>query len=547
MSFDTASKTKSVASFNDAHVYDSINDLHYQAFWKKDNLFIAEYRLIAKDTSHYREEMINYIIGSGQHTNSHFWMDKGYVYQAPMTWYVQENKWGLPPGYETNNIGFSRKIEAECMTCHNSLPTLDTKSTHKYIDIPKGISCERCHGPGSIHVDQKMKGIAVNIKQEADYTIVNPKRLPWKLQIDICQRCHLQGNAVLKKGKSFADFRPGMPLSEVMQVYLPTYDSDNHPFVMASHAERFTMSQCFIQSNKSNIDSYNPQLNFTCINCHNPHISVKETKNETFNASCKSCHDNGPQKLCSEDNKVRVVVNNNCVECHMPLTGAADIPHVSIHDHYIRKPSTTPIKKGKLTGLKSVNGGDTSDAAQLMAYITYFEKFNANSFYQKKADDLAKNIKINDFNELTVHYWYNKQNFKQVALLAKNKVTGTINNHFTAYQVGQSFYNELNYTQSVKWFNRALDLKPNQIEYSLAKIEVLLSLNDITTAQKTLDFVLKEQNRNAKAYYYQGVIYQNQGKAGSALNQYKKALALNPQLTIASQKIQELGSQSNTN
>ena len=83
--------------FSNALIYDSFSDLFYRSFWRGENMFIAEFRIQEQDTTHYREEKIEYIIGSGQHTNSHFWSDEGYIYQAPMTWYVQEQKWGLPP------------------------------------------------------------------------------------------------------------------------------------------------------------------------------------------------------------------------------------------------------------------------------------------------------------------------------------------------------------------------------------------------------------------------------------------------------------------
>jgi hypothetical protein len=48
---------------------------------------------------------------------------------------------------------------------------------------------------------------------------VNPGKLPIDLQFDVCQRCHLQGNTVLKEGKSFLDFKPGMRLSDHMTLF----------------------------------------------------------------------------------------------------------------------------------------------------------------------------------------------------------------------------------------------------------------------------------------------------------------------------------------
>jgi hypothetical protein len=63
---------------------------------------------------------------------------------------------------------------------------------------------------------------------------VNPAKLPVALQLDVCQRCHIQGNAVLAEGKSFFDFRPGMPLSDVMNVFMPVYKGQEDEHIMAS-------------------------------------------------------------------------------------------------------------------------------------------------------------------------------------------------------------------------------------------------------------------------------------------------------------------------
>ena len=62
--------------------------------------------------------------------------------------------------------------------------------------VPNGIDCERCHGPGSLHVSNRLTG--VEPEGENDFAIVNPSKLDWERQIDVCQRCHLQGNNVLK-------------------------------------------------------------------------------------------------------------------------------------------------------------------------------------------------------------------------------------------------------------------------------------------------------------------------------------------------------------
>jgi hypothetical protein len=157
------------------------------------------------------------------------------------------------------------------MTCHNGLPDFVAGSENLYNTVPNGIDCERCHGAGGLHVKEKLAGNIVDTSKQPDYTIVNPRRLSKDLQMSLCQRCHLQGVSVLGEGKTFDDFKPGMNLGDIFHVFLPVFESKQQNFLMASQAERLRLSKCYQQSE------------MTCITCHNPHVSVKNTPKETFN------------------------------------------------------------------------------------------------------------------------------------------------------------------------------------------------------------------------------------------------------------------------
>ena len=126
-SFDFATKEKSAGVYDQhALVFDSIKNFYYQPFWNGDTMKLREFRLLGSDTIYQRVETIHYIVGSGQHTNSHMTQINGYLYQAPITYYTQKGQWDLPPGYENgNNSRFDRTIGIECMTCHNHLPQFD--------------------------------------------------------------------------------------------------------------------------------------------------------------------------------------------------------------------------------------------------------------------------------------------------------------------------------------------------------------------------------------------------------------------------------------
>ena len=253
-SWKPAQKSSSSAKFEGVEpVYDQTRDMHYLPFTRGEDMFLREFRLKGQDTVYKREEKIDYIIGSGQHTNSHLMAINGYLYQMPLTFYTQDQRWDLPPGFEDGaNSRFSREIGLECITCHNALPDYEKGSHNQYHTIPDGIDCERCHGPGSIHIDRMNKGLSVDVSMKTDWSIVNPGKLDVDLQFDLCQRCHLQGTAVLNEGKSFADFRPGMRLRDHLNVFLPRYADSLNNFIMASHPDRLRMSGCFIQTHKEN-------------------------------------------------------------------------------------------------------------------------------------------------------------------------------------------------------------------------------------------------------------------------------------------------------
>ncbi|MEL6867553.1 MAG: hypothetical protein AAFP19_24220 [Bacteroidota bacterium] len=84
-SFDRATPQKSDATYGDhALVYDEASDFYYRPYFQNDSLFVMEFRLSGKDTTHKRIEYISYIVGSGQHTNSHIIDINGYIFQAPI-------------------------------------------------------------------------------------------------------------------------------------------------------------------------------------------------------------------------------------------------------------------------------------------------------------------------------------------------------------------------------------------------------------------------------------------------------------------------------
>lgn len=526
-SFGFATSTRSAAHFHNLKpVYDAWNDLYYLPFLEGDKIRLREYRLKGKDTVFSRTETITYIIGSGHHTNSHLIERNGYLFQAPLTYYVQEGKWELPPGYEQgNNIRFSRKIDLECMSCHNALPAMEEGSQHRFKNIPGGIDCERCHGPGELHVAQKRSGVLVDTRKETDYSIVNPAKLPWSLQIDVCQRCHLQGNNVLKPGKTFSDFKPGMRLSDVFEVYMPTYTGGDY-FVMAGHAERLQQSACFIKSNQgSSLEQYNRKLNFTCITCHNPHVSVRQTNKAKFNQACMNCHQSGGQnRFCSEQPLVLQAKDNDCVACHMPPSDTRDIPHVTVHDHYIRKPRGKQQGNPAVSGLYAVNNPKPDAAMIARAYITWYEKFDRMALYAEKAKALAGKQDL----DIRLHYLYATGQFAELVSAAAGLKPGECADAWTAYRVAVALDESGNNPDASGWYARAAALQPTYLDFQAEYAKSLLRMKQYSDALELLRKILKANPQHEHGLVAMAMVQQANAQIAAARNTLQQVLALNP-------------------
>ena len=552
-SFDLASKSKSSADFSKPGIYDKIADLHYKAYWNKDSLYIHEFRIQKNETLYSRKEQVNFIIGSGQHTNSHLQINNGYLNQMPMTYYTQKKKWDLPPGFENGiNTRFTRKIGLECISCHNAYPNLIIGSENKYQSMPSGIDCERCHGPGSIHVKQRQNGSKVDTSKYIDYSIVNPAKLSIDEQFDVCQRCHLQGNAILKENKSFFDFKPGQKLSNYISVFLPKYTNSNTEFIMASHADRLKQSACFIKSyekiqNKNILKPYKEAM--TCITCHNPHVSVRETNANVFNDACLSCHntkkenENTKLKLQNAHKLFKKNTWSNCVSCHMPVSGSSDIPHVTVHDHYIRKPITVEEKNKIKTfiGLFAINEKKPDSLTIAKAYINQYDKFDTKNNYLDSALNYLSNPKEFEKNRYALIQLYFIRNDFNAIITCLNKlgearclnelfIKKTYDNTdaWACYRIAESYYHKNQITKGLMWFKRAIELAPYHLDFRNKYGTTLASTNQLSEAETQFNFILKENQKYVSAYSNLGYIKLLQGKESDALILYKKGESIDP-------------------
>ncbi len=280
------------------------------------------------------ERELVWVVGSGNHSRSYLTVLDGKLFQAPVCWYPEKRIWDLCPGYEEKNDHFGREITGSCVFCHNARMELLPDERNRYREpIPAGIDCERCHGPGQLHVARWRSG-KDEPDDEPDPTIVDPRRLPPDLRIQVCFQCHLgDGKAterVPRQERAATDYRPGQPITDVMVPFF-FRDASRRDFGISAQADRLVRSRCYRASGGR----------IECLTCHDPHVTVyREGRPEGFyREKCLTCHRLADCTAPASERQATRAPTDDCVACHMRKLEPDDHRHVRFTDHWIRKTS----------------------------------------------------------------------------------------------------------------------------------------------------------------------------------------------------------------
>lgn len=265
---------------------------------------------------------IRYVVGSGRFGHSYLAEDDGFLIQSPVTWYAERNAFGMSPGYDRPlHMSFMRAISTGCLFCHvGAVETVGGNEFRPRI-TEMAIGCERCHGPGALHVEQRTLGRKPAGDAAFDNTIVNPASLPRDAVEAICQQCHLQADThTLVRGRKMSDFRPGLPLENFRIEY--RHEKPGPEMTVVGHAEQLHYSRCYTHSET-----------LTCTTCHGMHSRSSPIVGlQSFRSVCLQCHQ---EESCSENRATRVRdAENDCIRCHMPQV-PTEIPHVAFTQHRI--------------------------------------------------------------------------------------------------------------------------------------------------------------------------------------------------------------------
>ncbi|HJZ04763.1 MAG TPA: multiheme c-type cytochrome, partial [Patescibacteria group bacterium] len=228
-----------------------------------------------------------------------------------------------------------------CADCHSTnLKKNYDQKLNKYNTTWSeiNVSCEACHGPGSLHVElakrsesenknlgyskglvvrlDERKGIKWTVDPQTGRAIRSEPRIT-NIEIETCAPCHSRRSVIWK------DHAFGKPY---MDTHLPTLLEEDMYYADGQIQGEVYEYGSYLQSKM-----YHEGV--TCSDCHEPH-SLKLRADG--NGVCTQCHLNSKYDSTLHHFHKMGSVGTSCVECHMPVTTYMVID--PRHDHSIRIP-----------------------------------------------------------------------------------------------------------------------------------------------------------------------------------------------------------------
>jgi predicted CXXCH cytochrome family protein len=450
---------------------------------------------------------IDWVVGSGQFGHSFLTRRDGILIQSPLTWYTPRDCWDMSPGYDRpDHHAFRRSVSARCLFCHAGRTEQPDGNEYHVNVIEPAIGCERCHGPGELHVakhsavEPSARNANISAAQpaaaETDYSIVHPGRLSRELSEAVCEQCHLQGDAqVLVRGRKFDDFRPGLPLQLFRQEYREARETG---MTIVGHVEQMRASLCYSKTDT-----------LSCITCHDPHSQATPgEQRQSYRNVCVSCHQ---PEACRETPAARQERSDQCIDCHMPKS-PTEVPHVAFTHHRIgvHRVSETPAAPGdtvqQMVSLTSEAGLPAADLARGTGLAWLKVALTATSVNSPQALQQARDLLQQAWNE-------GARDAAVADGLAK-----------IAMEIGWR-------EKADEWTAEVLrrDSLPTEERMSSLAIQSELQFDRGEYSQALIGFEeLTAARRDARHWLYRGMSEQNLDRTADAIRSVQQSLAINP-------------------
>ncbi len=328
LAMDRATPDAVLGDFDDARHTHPLTGITSKMFRRGDEF------LVTTDDSNgrMREFKVEYVFGVRPLQQYLVHTHGGRLQCLPVAWDTENKRWfhlypheKIPAGDELHWTGPLQNWNYMCAECHSTdlqkkfdLATNTYHTTFSEIDV----SCETCHGPGSLHVElADAKGPFWDRRH--GFGLPNLKSEDPHVEIETCAPCHSRRRIV------YPGFRPG---NKFLDYYMPQLLDNDLYYADGQILEEDYVYGSFIQSRM-----YREKVR--CTNCHDPHTTRVKFKD---NRLCGQCHVpatyDTPKHHHHPDSSQPGTL---CVECHMPNTTYMVVDPRRDHSLRIPRPDLT--------------------------------------------------------------------------------------------------------------------------------------------------------------------------------------------------------------
>lgn len=224
------------------------------------------------------------------------------------------------PLYPRDNM--QRPTGPTCDGCHSVGYNIHTKQVTEW-----NVGCEKCHGPGSEHVEHPSRG-----------NTLNPARMDYVQATDTCIQCHSQGRPVTIpiEGKYYdwpVGYNVGLNLSDFWNLEDHTLGETTF-----THYADGTAHKNRMQGNDF-VQSVMYRRGVACFSCHDAHGTGNYAQlRKPADKLCLDCHGpvslNGPRTGTIEEHTHHKAgsAGSSCIVCHMPKI-ATEMADVKVRSH----------------------------------------------------------------------------------------------------------------------------------------------------------------------------------------------------------------------
>ena len=449
------------------------------------------------------EREIVWAIGSNNHSRAYASEIDGKLFQMPVCWYPGASRWDLCPGYEMKNELFAREISISCAFCHNGRMERVEGERNAFRAVPTGIDCERCHGPGELHV-ARWRGSDEVPTGGADPTIVNPRRLPRERRIEVCLQCHMgdskAAERVVRHGRRLEDHRPGLPLVDTVQAFayreaLPA------EFGLSAQGDRFVLSACYQKSGGR----------LECLTCHNPHVSAyaKDRPADLYREACLGCHEPSACTAPASARQATAPLADDCVRCHMRRAEPDDQRYTEFTDHWIRRDiaALEPRRRSRYELVPLL----PAEHARLDPGEQAFQLAHASLLISQTMPAPTNRIPMADA----------ERGFREALRLGVDRAE-------TWFFLGKALLGLRRGHEAIDAFRSAHQRDPAHEDAAFALGQGLAAMGDVEGAIRTFERIVDANPRNAGAIAELARCHLQLGRGEKALALYDRAAALEP-------------------